>query len=87
LAGEPWTEAERAEIEACLYLKALDHYALSEAMSPSVPGEGAAPHLPGMHPHEDHFFPEVIHPGSGARLPPGELGGCCSPPSSGKPHS
>ena len=27
-----------------------------------------------MHLNEDHFFPEVIDPGSGALLPPGELG-------------
>jgi len=74
LAGEPWTEEQRAEIESRLYLKALDHYALSEAMGPGVAGECAARHLPGMHLNEDHFLPEVIDPATGAVLPPGELG-------------
>jgi phenylacetate-CoA ligase len=66
--------AERAEIEARLYLKALDHYALSEVMGPGVAGECAGRHLPGMHLNEDHFFPEIINPESGASLPSGELG-------------
>ena len=74
LAGEPWTEAERAEIESRLYLTALENYALSEAMGPGVAGECAGRLLPGMHLNEDHFFPEVIDPRSGALLPPGELG-------------
>jgi phenylacetate-CoA ligase len=74
LAGEPWTEAERAEIEHRLYLKALDHYALSEAMGPGVAGECAERQLPGMHLNEDHFLPEVIDPRTGAVLPAGELG-------------
>ena len=74
LAGEPWTEAMREEIEARLYLKALDHYALSEAMGPGVAGECADRLSPGMHLCEDHIIPEVIDPGTGAVLPPGELG-------------
>ncbi len=74
LAGEPWTEEMRAEIENRLYLKALDHYALSEAMGPGVAGECAGRFLPGMHLNEDHFLAEVIDPGSGGVLPPGEMG-------------
>jgi phenylacetate-CoA ligase len=74
LAGEPWTEAMRSEIEARLYTKALDHYALSEAMGPGVAGECAERHLPGMHLSEDHFLPQIIDPATGALLPPGELG-------------
>jgi phenylacetate-CoA ligase len=74
LAGEPWTEEMRAEIENRLYLKALDHYALSEAMGPGVAGECSERPAPGMHLNEDHFFPEVIDPRTGAVLPPGELG-------------
>jgi phenylacetate-CoA ligase len=72
LAGEPWTEAQRREIESRLYLTALDHYALSEAMGPGVAGE--CEHRRGMHLHEDHFLPEIIDPRSGALLPAGELG-------------
>jgi phenylacetate-CoA ligase len=74
LAGEPWTEAMRTEIEARLYTAALDHYALSEAMGPGVAGECAAHPLGGMHISEDHFLPEVINPVTGELLPPGELG-------------
>lgn len=74
LAGEPWTEVERSEIENRLYLTALDHYALSEAMGPGVAGECAARPLTGMHLNEDHFLPEIIDPKSGAILPAGELG-------------
>ncbi|OGP70581.1 MAG: phenylacetate--CoA ligase [Deltaproteobacteria bacterium RBG_13_60_28] len=72
LAGEPWTEAQRREIESRLYLTALDHYALSEAMGPGVAGE--CEHRRGMHLHEDHFLPEIIDPKSGAPLAAGELG-------------
>ncbi len=74
LGGEPWTEGERSEIENRLYLTALDHYALSEAMGPGVAGECAARPLPGMHLNEDHFLPEIVDPKSGALLPAGELG-------------
>ena len=74
LAGEPWTEAMRAEIENRLYAAALDHYALSEAMGPGVAGECAARPLAGMHISEDHFLPQVIDPVTGALLPPGGLG-------------
>jgi phenylacetate-CoA ligase len=74
LAGEPWTEEIRAEIEGRLYLKALDHYALSEAMGPGVAGECETRLLPGMHLNEDHFLAEIIDPQSGAVLPPGERG-------------
>ncbi|MHB8067228.1 MAG: phenylacetate--CoA ligase family protein [Desulfobaccales bacterium] len=72
LAGEPWTEAQRQEIESRLYLTALDHYALSEAMGPGVAGE--CEHRRGMHLNEDHFLPEIIDPHTGALLPAGELG-------------
>jgi phenylacetate-CoA ligase len=74
LAGEPWKEAERREIESRLYLRALDHYTLSEAVGPGVAGECAGRNLPGMHLNEDHFLPEVVDPRSGAVLPAGELG-------------
>lgn len=72
LAGEPWTEAQRADIEARLLLAAYDNYALSEAMGPGVAGE--CEHRQGMHLNEDHFYPEVVDPATGAPVPPGELG-------------
>ena len=71
LGGEPWTEGERSEIENRLYLTALDHYALSEAMGPGVAGECAGRPLPGMHLNEDHFLPEIVDPESGALPGPG----------------
>jgi phenylacetate-CoA ligase len=71
-AGEPWTEAQRAEIESRLFLKALDNYALSEAMGPGVAGECEA--REGMHLNEDHFLAEIIDPASGEVLPPGSRG-------------
>jgi|UniRef100_A0A7C5EPJ2 phenylacetate-CoA ligase len=71
-AGEPWTEAQRAEIESRLYLTALDNYALSEAMGPGVAGE--CPYRQGMHLNEDHFLAEIVDPATGEVLPPGELG-------------
>jgi phenylacetate-CoA ligase len=72
LAGEPWTEEMRREIESRLFLTAHDHYALSEAMGPGVAGE--CEHRQGMHLNEDHFLPEIVDPCTGAPMPPGELG-------------
>ena len=86
LAGEPWTEAERAEIESRLYLTALENYALSEALGPGVAGECAGRSLPGMHLNEDHFFPEVIDPKAAPFCPPASWENWCSPPSPGRPR-
>ncbi len=72
LAGEPWTEAQRREIEYALYVTALDYYGLSEALGPGVAGE--CKNRQGMHLNEDHFLPEVVDPQSGLPLAPGELG-------------
>lgn len=71
-AGEPWTEDMRREIEARLFLTAVDNYALSEVMGPGVAGE--CEERAGMHINEDHFFPEIIDSATGERLPAGELG-------------
>ncbi len=72
LAGEPWTEEQRADIESRLFLTALDNYALSEAMGPGVAGE--CRHRLGMHLNEDHFLAEIIDPATGNVLPAGETG-------------
>ena len=85
LAGEPWTEAMRTEIESRLFCAALDHYALSEAMGPGVAGECAAHPLPGMHLSEDHFLPQVINPATGELLARANWGSWSSPPSPGRP--
>ena len=72
LAGEPWSEEMRQEIEARLYVKATDNYGLSEIMGPGVAGECL--YQAGMHLNEDHFICEVVDPKTGKNLEPGEVG-------------
>jgi len=72
LAGEPWSEAMRQEIEARLYVKATDNYGLSEVMGPGVAGECL--YQTGMHLNEDHFIFEVVDPKTGENLQSGEVG-------------
>jgi phenylacetate-CoA ligase len=72
LAGEPWSEEMREEIEARLYVKATDNYGLSEIMGPGVAGECL--YQVGMHLNEDHFIFEVVDPQRGNNLQPGEVG-------------
>jgi phenylacetate-CoA ligase len=71
--AEPWTEAMRAEIEERVHMHAVDIYGLSEVMGPGVSQE-CVETKDGLHVWEDHFYPEVIDPVSGAVLPEGELG-------------
>ncbi len=71
--AEPWTEAMRAEIEQRLDMHAVDIYGLSEVMGPGVSQE-CVETKDGLHIWEDHFYPEVIDPVSGAVLPDGEFG-------------
>ncbi len=73
--AEPWTEAMRTEIEAAFDMHAVDIYGLSEVMGPGVAQE-CVETKDGLHVWEDHFYPEVIDPETGAVLPdgsPGEL--------------
>jgi phenylacetate-CoA ligase len=72
MGGEPWNEARRQEIESRLLCQAFDLYGLSEAMGPGVAGE--CEYREGMHLNEDHFLPEIIDPGTGQNLRPGEIG-------------
>jgi phenylacetate-CoA ligase len=71
--AEPWTEDMRKQIEARLNLNALDIYGLSEVMGPGVAQE-CAETKDGLTLWEDHFYPEIIEPESGAVLPEGEFG-------------
>ncbi|MET8755634.1 phenylacetate--CoA ligase PaaK [Streptomyces sp. NPDC004667] len=71
--AEPWTEEMRREIEERLGMDAVDIYGLSEVMGPGVAQEFAS-HKDGLHVWEDHFYPEVVDPLTGAVLPDGELG-------------
>src|SRR3954462_879724 len=71
--AEPWTNAMRAEIEDAFDMHAVDIYGLSEVMGPGVANE-CVETKDGLHIWEDHFYPEVIDPVSGAVLPEGEQG-------------
>ena len=71
--AEPWTEAMRSEIEEAFDMHALDIYGLSEVMGPGVASE-CVEAKDGPVIWEDHFYPEVIDPESGATLADGEAG-------------
>jgi len=71
--AEPWTEGMRTVIEERLDLSAVDIYGLSEVMGPGVAQE-CAESKDGPCVWEDHFYPEIIDPTSGAVLPDGEEG-------------
>jgi phenylacetate-CoA ligase len=73
LGAEPWSEALRLQIESALGIDALDIYGLSEVMGPGV-GSECIESKDGPVIWEDHFFPEIIDPQSGAVLPDGEFG-------------
>jgi phenylacetate-CoA ligase len=71
--AEPWTNAMRQEIEQAFDMHAVDIYGLSEVMGPGVANE-CVETKDGLHIWEDHFYPEIIDPVTGAVLPDGELG-------------
>ena len=71
--AEPWSNAMRAEIEQAFDMHALDLYGLSEVIGPGVACE-CIESKDGPHIWEDHFYPEVIDPATGAVLPDGEMG-------------
>ena len=71
--AEPWTNSMRAEIELAFDLHAIDNYGLSEVIGPGVSCE-CIEGKDGLYIWEDHFYPEVIDPVTGAVLPDGEIG-------------
>ncbi len=71
--AEPWTEAMRAQIEVDGGLDAVDIYGLSEVMGPGVANE-CIETKDGPVIWEDHFYPEIIDPETGAVRPDGEEG-------------
>ncbi|QOZ11022.1 phenylacetate--CoA ligase [Bradyrhizobium sp. CCBAU 51765] len=71
--AEPWTNAMRGEIEDAFDMDATDIYGLSEVIGPGVAQE-CIETKDGLHIWEDHFYPEVIDPETGAVLPDGEKG-------------
>ena len=71
--AEPWTNSMREEIEEAFAMDAVDIYGLSEIMGPGVANE-CVETKDGLHIWEDHFYPEIIDPETGAVLPDGEKG-------------
>jgi phenylacetate-CoA ligase len=71
--AEPWTNAMRSEIEGAFDMHAVDIYGLSEVMGPGVANE-CVETKDGLHIWEDHFYPEIIDPATGAVLPDGSKG-------------
>ncbi|MDE0393029.1 MAG: phenylacetate--CoA ligase [Rhodospirillales bacterium] len=71
--AEPWTQAMRQEIEARFAMQAIDVYGCSEAIGPGVSVE-CIESKDGLHIWEDHFYPEIVDPETGAVLPDGETG-------------
>ena len=71
--AEPWTEAMRADIERSAGIDAVDIYGLSEVMGPGVASE-CIETKDGPVIWEDHFYPEIVDPVTGAALPEGSEG-------------
>jgi phenylacetate-CoA ligase len=71
--AEPWTDAMRNSIESRLGLDAIDIYGLSEVIGPGVAQE-CIETKDGLTVWEDHFYPEVVDPQTGNRLPDGAKG-------------
>jgi phenylacetate-CoA ligase len=71
--AEPWSEAMRSEIEAKAGIDAIDLFGLSEVLGPGVACE-CIESKDGPVLWEDHFYPEIVDPVTGAVLPDGELG-------------
>ena len=71
--AEPWTESMRSEIELRMNIEALNVYGLSEVIGPGVAQE-YGDSKDGLTIWEDHFYPEIIDPDTGAVLPDGAEG-------------
>ncbi|GGK17236.1 phenylacetate-coenzyme A ligase [Deinococcus malanensis] len=73
LGAEPWAEKTRQEVQARLGVRATNIYGLSEIIGPGVSNEDADEQQ-GSYVWEDHFYPEIVDPQTGAALPDGEWG-------------
>ena len=70
--GEGCTPEMRVKIEENLGIIATNNYGMCELIGPGLSGE--CMERDGLHIAEDHFFPEIIDPDTGERLPYGEQG-------------
>ncbi|MFN8580755.1 MAG: phenylacetate--CoA ligase [Gemmatimonadaceae bacterium] len=73
LGAEPWTDAMRTQIDAGLGVRSTNIYGLSEIIGPGVCNE-CVEQRSGSHINEDHFYPEILDPGTGDVLPEGAEG-------------
>ena len=71
--AEPWTPTMRTAIESVMDIDAIDIYGLSEVIGPGVAQE-CIETKDGLTIWEDHFYPEIVDPETGAVLPEGEKG-------------
>ncbi|MBU0751972.1 MAG: phenylacetate--CoA ligase [Gammaproteobacteria bacterium] len=71
--AEPWGEEMRRQLETRLGIAAMDLYGLSEVIGPGVACE-CIESRDGPTIWEDHFYPEIIDPATGAVLADGEQG-------------
>lgn len=70
--AEPWSESMRRHIQSVSNIRAYDVYGLSEIIGPGVGVECCC--QCGLHIFEDHFYPEVVDPETGQRVPDGAEG-------------
>lgn len=70
--AEPWSHEMRRNIEERMGIEAFDIYGLTEVIGPGVACECQVHN--GLHVFEDHFFPEIVDPLTGAPLPDGRRG-------------
>ena len=71
--AEPWTPTMREAIESVMDIDAIDIYGLSEVIGPGVAQE-CIETKDGLTVWEDHFYPEIVDPHTGAVLAEGEKG-------------
>src|SRR5262245_41251454 len=72
LGSEMWTDRLRARIEGELDIRTFDIVGMTETGGPGMGIDCAA--RAGIHVWEDHYYVEVIDPGTGAALPDGREG-------------
>jgi phenylacetate-CoA ligase len=71
--AEPWSQAMRAEIESAFGIDTVDIYGLSEVIGGGVANE-CVETKDGPTIWEDHFYPEIVDPRTGAPVADGEFG-------------
>ncbi|MFA5109986.1 MAG: AMP-binding protein [Desulfobaccales bacterium] len=72
LVASPLTGEVRQEIEQGFQVQAATAYGITEVMGPGLAFSCGADG--GLHFSEDHFYPEIIDPDTGAPVPPGASG-------------